>query len=212
MCELRLAYPASILLDKSEMTRDDLDFVQDRILGGPPGERDEIAILLALEHSRSRKCAEWGPFFSDQMVRHVIAKVAEVGGKPGAVEDWIRHTFCRGGVIASRNEFRVVVAVTEILRDNCPELVFFALEQIHIAIAEGEGPLASRQSSTRVSVSPETLIFVNRILAALGSRAALTTDEVEALFHPARRSSVGAHRTAFDAIVADLVSDRRAAA
>jgi hypothetical protein len=212
MSELRLAYPVCTLLDKAEITSADLDFLENRVFRARPGESDEIAILLALEHSRSKKCAEWGSFFAEQMVRQVIARVAEIGGKPGALEDWVRHTFCRGGVIASRNEFRVVVDVIEILRDNSPELAAFALEQVHIAIAEGEGPLAARQRTPWVRVSEETLSFVNRILFALGSPAPLAAREVEALFDPARRFLDGAHRTAFDDIVTDLAAGHREAA
>ena len=204
MSELRLAYPASVLADKPEITAGDVHLLETRVFRPGPSERDDIAVLLALHHSRSRKCAEWEPFFVDQMVRNVLARITEIGGDTGAVESWMRHTFCRGGVIASRAEFRVVVEVVEILRDTCPELAAFALEQIHIAVAESEGPLASRRNSPWATLSTDNLSFANRILAALGSHTPLTLHQAARLFDPARNLAGIQHGTAFDELIAGL--------
>ena len=65
MSELRLAYPASVLADKPEITAGDVHLLETRVFRPGPSERDDIAVLLALHHSRSRKCAEWEPFFVD---------------------------------------------------------------------------------------------------------------------------------------------------
>lgn len=212
MSELRLAYPASMLADKAEITAKDVELLETRVFRSGRPDHDDIAVLLALHHSRSRKCVEWEPFFVDQMVRNVLAKITELGGEAGAVESWMRHTFCRGGVIASRAEFRVVVEIVEILRDTCPELAAFALEQIHIAVAEGEGPLASHRNSPWAVWSSDNLSFANRILSALGSHTPLTLQEAGRLFDPARNLAVIQHGTAFDELVAGLRDTARVAA
>jgi hypothetical protein len=212
MSELRLAYPVCVLVDKREITAADIELLRNRVFRSGSGGRDDVAILLALHHSAASKCPEWEPFFRDQMVSKVLARISSLGAAQGVVEDWVRHTFCRGGVIASRAEFRVVVEVVEALGASCPELAVFALEQIHLAVAEGEGPLASRRSSPWVSMTGENLENANRILAALGASEPLSLPEAEALFDPVHNLSGQYRRTAFDDLIADLCGPQKAAA
>lgn len=210
MSELRLFYPACLMIEKSDITAGDVDLLERTPRDHEPSGREDFTLLLAIHHSKSRKCVEWEPFFIDEVVAEIISKVALLGPGNSLIE-WVRHSFCRNGIIASRAEFEAVVHVVEILRDRSAELASFALEQIHIATVEQEGPLAVRRGGFRLSIAPENLEFVNRILIALGNQKRLSLSEADKLCDAVGRLSRRGG-TPFDDIVTRLASGGQIAA
>ncbi|TDH36152.1 hypothetical protein E2A64_12740 [Pseudohoeflea suaedae] len=210
MSELRLFYPACLMIEKPEITAGDVDLLNRRPRAHDPSGREDFTLLLAIHHAGSRKCVEWEPFFIDQAVGEIISKVACLG-TDAALVDWVRHSFCRNGVIASRAEFEAIVRVVQTLRYLCPDLASFALEQVLIATTEQDGPLAVHRKYPKPSIAPDNLVFVNRILTALGSEKTLDVLEAERLFD-AQRKRQHSGGAPFDELVSRLTSGGRIAA
>jgi|GEM_PF-3264567 hypothetical protein len=184
MGELRLSYPACMLVEKSRITREDVDILVARALHGAAG-RDEVATLLAIEHGRAAKCADWDRFLVERLTRHFVDEVEPVRGMNPCKVAMIRRALARGDVVGSRNEFEVLVRIVEELGEEAAELAAFALKQIHLAVVEGEGPLANRRKGLWAALDMAHLTAINRILKALGQDEPLSLTDAEALFDPA---------------------------
>jgi len=212
MSELRLAYPACMFVEKTDITEADVQLMGNRMFQNGLSCKDDVITLLAIEHSNSRKTNEWDDFFIAVLSKHVRAMTDASGRLPQEATQWVRSMFCRGGVVASRNEFRVMVDVIETLGNGCPELATFALEQIHHAVTEGEGPLARSRKGIWATISMEQLAFINRVLAALGNPEPFSISDAEALFDPAQNLYNDRQATAWAELVATLTQPEPVAA
>lgn len=204
MSELRLAYPAYMLVEKTEITAADIQLMGNRMFQNGLNPKDDVVTLLAIEHSNSKKSREWDDYFVGILSDHVRAMADASGYLPLSATHWVRSMFCRGGIIASRNEFRVMVDVIETLGKGCPELATFALEQIHHAVMEGEGPLARSRKGIWATISMDQLVFINHILAALGNPEPFSISDAEALFDPAQNLYNDQQATAWAELVSTL--------
>lgn len=212
MSELRLAYPACMLVEKTEITAADVQLMGNRMFQNGLNRKNDVVTLLAIEHSNSKKSKEWDAYFVEVLSNHVRAMADVSGTLPLAATQWVRSMFCRGGIVASRNEFRVMVEVIEELRKGCPELATFALEQIHYAVTEGEGPLARSRKGIWATISMDQLVFINRILVALGNPEPFSISDAEALFDPAQNLYNDRQATAWGELVATLTRPEAIAA
>lgn len=185
MSELRLSYPACTLAEKSKFLPEDVELIESRIFAGGLDGPDAVATLLALEHCRADKCAEWDDFFVRILSDHVVYRMDPSGALNQAKADWLRRALSRGGLVASRNELEALTRIMELTGDQSRLLAGFALKQVWHAVIEGEGPLATRRKGLWASLGMEQLGFINRVLAALGSAEPFSIADAEALFDPA---------------------------
>lgn len=185
MSELRLSYPACMLAENTEFSPEDVALMESRIFAGGLESPDAVATLLALEHCRADKCAEWDDFFVRVLSDHVVNRMHPRGAMNNDKADWLRRALSRGGLVASRNELEVLTRIMEMTGAQGTLLVGFALKQVWHAVIEGEGPLATRRKGLWASLGMEQLSFINRVLTALGSAEPFSIADAEALFDPA---------------------------
>lgn len=212
MGELRLSYPACMLVEKSTINPEDIQLLVHRVFAGGLKRHDDVATLLAIEHSRSLKCREWDGFFVETLTRHMVEQLEPVRAMNADKVELIRRSFSRGGVIGSRNEFEIVVRVVERTGAAAAELAAFALNQIHLAIVEGEGPLANRRKGLWAALDMEHLHYINRLMKALGNPDPFSITDAEMLFDPAQNLLNDREATAWSELVATMTRDERAAA
>ncbi len=205
MSELRLSYPACVLMEKSRITAADVNLLKTRIFADGLNRRDDVAMLLAIQHSLAEKCVEWNHFFVEILSDHVVDRLSPFGTMTEAKADWLRRTVSRGGIVASRNEFDVLVRIIE--RTGCasPSVAAFALEQVRMAVVDGEGPLATRRKGLWAMLGMDHLGVLNRILAALGSRDPFSIADAEALFDPTQNLVPDRSATPWGQFVSTLV-------
>lgn len=212
MSELRLSYPACTLADKTKFTPDDVQLIETRIFAKGLENGDAVATLLALEHCRAEKCAEWDDFFVRALSDHVINSMGPTATLTRAKADWLRRALSRGGLVTSRNEFEALVQIMEMAGPESHWLAEFALEQIRYAVMEGEGPLATRRKGLWATLGMDQLSFLNRILVAVGAPGSISIGDAGALFDPAHNLAPGGQETAWRDYLATVVGPSTLAA
>lgn len=212
MSELRLAYPACMLVEKTNITPDDVELLNTRLFPhGLRGEED-VATVLAIEHAGSRKTPEWERFLIDALSGYIVGLTDRAGRLPADAVERIRRIFCRGGVIGSRSEFRAIIEAIEELGTSAQELAAFALDQIHFAVTEGEGPLAHSGKSLWARLGVDHLEYINRIFAALGRPEPLSITDPDLLFDPAQNLISDRQSTHWGELVSTITRSEQVAA
>lgn len=185
MSELRMSYPASTIVDKPRIGPADVTLLKSAVFRHGLIAVDAVATLLAIEHGRAEKCTEWDAFFVRVLSDHVINGLQPAGHLTAEKAAWLKRVITRGGVIASCNEFEVLIRVIEMGGQEAVHLAAFALDQIRLAVMDGEGPLRSGPAGLWARMTMDHLSAINRILAALSAGEPLSISEAESLFDPA---------------------------
>ncbi len=140
--------------------------------------------LFALHDSYRGGHPPWADFFVEAISDYVIDQVEPEGYLAAEGSLWVVERISKSGRIARKDNFELLVNVLDKARWTPVSLVRLALEQVRIAVVEGDGPLRAGQSLEKGRLSSPEVEVVRHILCAFGGGAgvALTRPEIDVLF------------------------------
>ena len=145
---------------------------------------EEAEALFALDEACRVQDPSWVNFFIEAITDYIVDETKPEGYLTADNAEWLIAHIAKDGKVKRKTEVGLLVNVLEKARWSPITLVRFALEQVKIAVIEGDGPLRADQSSAKGEISEADVELVRRMLYAFGGsgNVAVTRDEAEVLF------------------------------
>lgn len=184
MGDLMLAGPLACLAEEGRISAEDVLTMRTAIFADGVISRDEAEQLVALNAENPDQCPEWRAFFAEAIVGHVVHQQKPAGYVSEEGAAWLIRAVSRDGVVGSALELELVVSVLEQAKSSPAALSAFALEQVALAVVNGEGPLVAANENAPGLIGRRAVELLRRILYAFGGdgNIAVTRPEAEALF------------------------------
>lgn len=144
----------------------------------------EAELLFRLNEACEVQDAAWADFFVEAIADFIVHQTKPEGYLTIENADWLIERIGRDGRVESRTELELLVHVLDKARWSPASLVSFALEQVRIAVVEGEGPLRQGRHMSKGSITEGEVDVLRRILYAFGGDGSVpvTRAEAEILF------------------------------
>jgi hypothetical protein len=184
MGELTLAAPVAGLTGKGRITADDVLLLRGEVFRDGIVTRAEAESLFALHASCADQCAEWPVFFVEAVTDYIVHQEKPQGYISDDNAEWLMRAISRDGAVDTAVEMELLVSVLEKARSSPERLSAYALEQVALAVIDGNGPLAGGRTATRGVVDKGEVDLLRRVLYAFGGdgNIAITRAEAETLF------------------------------
>ena len=141
---------------------------------------DEVEWALAIEVAAEERCPEWRAFFLEAVTDFFVWQQLPEGHitVEGAVQ--LVRMLAPKGLVATANQFELLVRILEQAESSPPALAAFALDQVKRAIVDGRGPLAPSIGGRAGVIGPEAVELLRRILFAYGGNEGIAVSRLEA--------------------------------
>lgn len=181
MGELRLGAPVAGLASRTKITPEDVAMLRGEVFRDGVVTRGEAEALFALDTSCEDKCREWSSFFVEALTDFVVHQEVPSGYVSQDNADWLIRSISIDGKVETATELDLLIKVLETARSAPDRLAAFALNQVAIAVIDGEGPLVPHGATlTRGAVSQKDVALLRRILYAQGGGGNLGISRAEA--------------------------------
>ena len=142
--------------------------------------REEAAALFQLNDACPVQDACWSDSFIELLVEHVVHQSAPEGYVTAEKADWLITKIAPKGRIESKIKLELLISVIDHSRWTPERLVCLALEQVRLAVVEGNGPLRDGRSLVPGAVSDGEVELLRRILYAFGGDGSVAISRAEA--------------------------------
>ena len=145
---------------------------------------DEAQMLFSVNRASPVQDPAWTPFFVEAITDFIVNQTQPEGYVTAENAAWLMSRCARDGRVETRAELDLVVNVLECARWSPASLIGFALDQIRLAVVDGNGPLRSTGVTAINQISSEDLALMRRIVFAFGGdgNVGVTRAEAETLF------------------------------
>ena len=104
------------------------------------------------------QCAEWPGFFVEAVTDYIVHQEKPQGYVSEDNAEWLIRAISRDGVVDTAVEMELLVTVLEKAKSSPERLSAYALEQVALAVIDGNGPLAgSRTAAPAWSTSAKSI-------------------------------------------------------
>jgi hypothetical protein len=184
MGELTLTAPVAGLTGKGRITADDVQLLRAEVFRDGIVTRAEAESLFALHASCRDQSAAWPRFFVEAVTDYIVHQEKPYGYISEDNADWLMRAISRDGMVDTAAEMELLVSVIEKARSSPERLSAYALEQVALAVIDGEGPLAGSRTAAAGAVDKSEVDLLRRVLYAFGGdgNIAITRAEAEILF------------------------------
>ncbi|MBO6552484.1 MAG: hypothetical protein JJ926_01815 [Roseitalea sp.] len=184
MGELVLQGPVAEIVARNAVTADDVARLRREVFRDGVVCRPEADALFAIDTSCRSRVPEWDAFFIDAVSDYLVNREAPKGYVSDANADWLISAISRDGIVCTRTEVELLIAVMERATAMPASLSAFALRQVAHVVTDGDGPLARGRTARPGVVTADDVAMLKRILYAYGGggNAGITRDEAEVLF------------------------------
>ena len=185
MGDLTMAGALACLAHEGKISAKDVLTMRTAIFADGAISRDEAEQLVALNAENPDQCPEWQAFFCEAIIGHIVHQQKPAGYVSDDVAAWLIGAVSRDGVVGSALEMELVVSVLEEAKSSPAALSAFALEQVALAVVNGEGPLVAVNGNAPGLIGRPAVELLRRILYAFSGdgNIAVTRPEAEVLFH-----------------------------
>ena len=184
MGELTLSAPVAGLTGKGRITADDVQLLRAEVFRDGIVTRAEAESLFALHASCRDQSAAWPRFFVEAVTDYIVHQEKPHGYISEDNADWLIRAISRDGMVDTAAEMELLVSVIEKARSSPERLSAYALEQVALAVIDGEGPLAGSRNAVAGAMDKSEVDLLRRVLYAFGGdgNIAITRAEAEILF------------------------------
>lgn len=153
-----------------------------RLIYAPDGlvTRAEAQGLFRLDRLCRDKSPEWTELFIEAISDFVVFQEKPRGHISRESADWLVGMISEDGVVDTRTELEMLVAVLEKAKSSPEQLSAFALGQVALAVTAGEGPLAGGRRVTPGAIGKDEVDLLRRILFAFGGDGNIAISRAEA--------------------------------
>jgi hypothetical protein len=179
----RLAFPASAIAGKDELTAADVAVLRKYIFPNGVLCHQDATTLLVLNGCCPVKCPEWERYFVESLAQFVLHYCYPQGSLDEVNADWIEATLATDGVINSRLELDALLHIMELSAEVPPSLSRLALDQVYHALRDNTGPLRSVPRPERKGVERSDMDFIIKVLRNdfAGDHLRLASEQIGAL-------------------------------
>ncbi len=149
MGELTLTAPVAGLTGKGRITADDVQLLRGEVFRDGIVTRAEAESLFALHASCHDQSADWPRFFVEAVTDYIVHQEKPHGYISEDNADWLVRAISRDGIVDTAVEMELLVTVLEKAKSSPERLSAYALEQVALAVIDGEGPLAGSRTAVR---------------------------------------------------------------
>lgn len=146
--------------------------------------RAEAEGVFALNSSVENTCEAWNHFFVEVMVDYCINQAKPHGYMSENNADWLVSQITKDGRVDTNRELELIVRIIERAKDVPTMFSAFALEQVAVAVIEGNGKLLNNEELRGGIIGEPEANLIRRVLYGVGSegRLAVSRKEAEVLF------------------------------
>lgn len=172
------------LIDPNSITDKDVLHFRREVFQDMLVSRSEAEGVFALNNAVEDTCKAWNEFFVEVMVDYCVNQAKPVGYMSDNNADWLVAQITRDGRMDTNSELELVVKVIERAREVPTLFSAFALEQVAVAVIEGNGALLNNEALKAGVIGAPEASLVRRVIYGVGAegRIAISKEEVEVLF------------------------------
>lgn len=157
-----------------------------RAVYGSDGEisRAELEAMLRVDEAARQADPSWSMLLSEAAADYIVHQEEPWGYVSVENADWLIGQIAEGGKVKTPRELEALVKILEAATESPPALIAFALNQVKMAVVDGEGPLASHGSLEKGRVTAGEVDLLRRVLYAYAGSGGIgvTRPEAEVLF------------------------------
>ena len=173
-----------LLQEQNRITDEDVlrfrrEVFQDMIVS-----RVEAEGVFALNNAVEDTSKAWNDFFVEVMVDYCVNQAKPHGYMSENNADWLVAQITKDGRLDSNSELELVVKVIERASEVPTLFAAFALEQVAVAVLEGNGALLNNDELKAGVIGAPEANLLRRVMYGVGAegRLAISKEEVEVLF------------------------------
>ena len=172
------------LQDQTRITDEDVLKFRREVFEDMLISRAEAEGVFALNNSIEDTSKTWNDFFVEVMVDYCVNQAKPQGYMSDTNADWLVAQVTKDGRLDTNSELELVVKVIERATEVPTLFAAFALEQVAVAVLEGNGNLLNNDELTAGILGAPEAKLLRRIMYGVGAegRLAVSQEEVEVLF------------------------------
>ena len=150
---------------------------------GAVGEVEAEAIF-AINNAAKKNCPQWVDFFVEAISVYLVDQAEPRGYVDQAKADWLIAQIGKDGVMETRSELLLLVAILERAENVAGTLKTYAIAQVERTVVTGEGPTRIGAAPRAGMIDEAEVALLRRVLYAPGGDGAaiISEDEARALF------------------------------
>jgi len=157
-----------------------------RTVYGSDGEisRLELEAMFRVDEAARSADPAWSMLLSEATVDYIVHQEEPWGYVSAENADWLTGQIADRGKVKTARELEALVKVLEAATESPPALIAFALNQVKMAVVDGDGPLAAGGSLEKGKVTAGEVDLLRRVLYAYAGSGGIgvTRAEAEVLF------------------------------
>lgn len=172
------------LQDQKRITDEDVLTFRREVFEDMLVSRAEAEGVFALNNAIEDTSKSWNDFFVEVMVDYCVNQSKPQGYMSDNNADWLVAQITKDGRLDTNSELELVVKVIERAKEVPTLFAAFALEQVAVAVLEGNGALLNNDKLKAGVIGAPEANLLRRVLYGVGSegRLAVSKEEVEVLF------------------------------
>lgn len=171
---------SSLLRSPGKITEDDVRHFRREVFSDGIVSRAEAEGVFAMNDSVPVKCEDWNEFFIEAMTDHVVHQAEPRGHVSLENAEWLVARISHDGLVDSASELEMLVKILSRASSSPEMLVRFALDQVAVAVLQGEGPLARGRHLVKGVIGEAEVELIRTILYAAGGAGGLSVSRMEA--------------------------------
>ena len=173
-----------LLQDQSRITDEDVLRFRREVFEDMLVSRAEAEGVFALNNSIEETSKTWNDFFVEVMVDYCVNQAKPNGYMSENNADWLVSQITKDGRLDTNSELELVIKVIERAKEVPTLFAAFALEQVAVAVLEGNGSLLNNDDLKAGVIGAPEANLLRRVLYGVGAegRLAVSKEEVEVLF------------------------------
>ena len=173
-----------LLQDQGRITDEDVLNFRREVFQDMLVSRAEAEGVFALNNAVEDTSKAWNDFFVEVMVDYCINQAKPHGYMSDNNADWLVAQITKDGHLDTNSELELVVKVIERANEVPSSFAAFALEQVAVAVIEGNGALLNNDEIKAGVIGKAEAQLVRRVMYGVGAegRVGISREEVEVLF------------------------------
>ena len=173
-----------LLQDQSRITDEDVIKFRREVFEDMLVSIVEAEGVFAMNNSVEETSKAWNDFFVEVMVDYCVNQAKPHGYMSENNADWLVGQITKDGRLDTNSELELVIKVIERAKEVPTMFAAFALEQVAVAVVEGNGALLNNDELKAGVIGAPEANLLRRVLYGVGAegRLAVSKEEVEVLF------------------------------
>ena len=173
-----------LLQDQGRITDEDVLNFRREVFQDMLVSRVEAEGVFALNNAVENTSKAWNDFFVEVMVDYCVNQAKPHGYMSENNADWLVAQITKDGRLDNNSELELIVKVIERANEVPTLFAAFALEQVAVAVLEGNGALLNNAELKAGVIGAPEANLLRRVMYGVGAegRLAVSKEEVEVLF------------------------------